>query len=158
MSPVDLAYYGLNALVIPAWLLLLLRPGGALTRKLVHSHFYPFLIGGIYLGCLIAAVAFGQAAADTGFSSAAAAAALYDHPNGIILGWSHYLVFDLFIGAWIARNAVQYNLPHWRVAPCLLLTYGFGPAGLMLYLAQRYAVTRSPSLTLNSHSRSAGPL
>jgi hypothetical protein len=40
------------------------------------------------------------------------------------------------------RDARRVGLHHLLVVPCLLLTFFFGPAGLLLYLVLRFAVRR----------------
>ncbi|WP_300542065.1 ABA4-like family protein [Maricaulis sp.] len=129
----DIAYLALNALVLPAWVLLIVLPRSGLTRQLVHSMLYPLVIGGIYLVSLGAAMAFGVSDPDAGMSSLSAVMSLFDHPNGIITGWSHYLAFDLFVGAWIARDAARRGIGHLVTVPALLLSFSFGPLGLMTY-------------------------
>ena len=89
-------------------------------------------MGGIYTMLLIAAIGFGFAAPEAGFSLQGVQA-LFDHPNGVLIGWSHYLAFDLFVGAWIGRDALRRGVPHWQTVPCLLGSYIFGPFGLVLY-------------------------
>ena len=56
------------------------------------------------------------------------------------------LAFDLFIGAWEVRDAQKHQVPHLAVVPCLLLTFLFGPAGVLLYFILRYAIRRQLSL------------
>ncbi len=56
----------------------------------------------------------------------------------LILGWVHYLVFDLFIGAWISRDSSQNNIPHLQIIPSLTLTLLLGPIGLLTYLIIRW--------------------
>jgi hypothetical protein len=67
---------------------------------------------------------------------------LFRSPYALLAGWIHYLAFDLFTGAWEARDAAQAGISRWLVAPCLLLTFLFGPAGLALYLLLRLTVLR----------------
>ena len=71
---------------------------------------------------------------------------LFANPFALLAGWVHYLAFDLFIGAWEVRDAQQHQVPHLAVVPCLLLTFLFGPAGLLLYFVLRYALRRQLSL------------
>ena len=63
-------------------------------------------------------------------------------PLAAILGWIHYLIFDLFIGAWESRDAQRRGIPHWAVIPCLLVTLLAGPIGLLVYLGLRAALGR----------------
>jgi sorbitol-specific phosphotransferase system component IIC len=55
----------------------------------------------------------------------------------------HYLAFDLFTGAWEARDAVRLGISRWAVLPCLVLTFLFGPMGLALYLLVKLAMRKS---------------
>lgn len=142
----DLAYSLVNGLVLPAWALLLVMPGSPITRTLVHSMLWPVVMGAIYATLLIAAMFFGQSHPDAGFSFAGVQA-LFDHPNGVIVGWTHYLVFDLFVGAWIARDAQRREISHLVTVPCLLGAFLFGPVGLLLYALIRLFSGKGFSLT-----------
>ena len=90
---------------------------------------------------LIAARFFGNSG---GFTSLAAVATLFADPWLMVAGWLHYLAFDLLVGRWEARDAASRGLSPWLVAPCLLLTFMFGPAGWLFYVAVRN-VKRLPS-------------
>jgi len=72
-----------------------------------------------------------------GFSNIIAVRQIFASDLGLLVGWTHYLVFDLFIGAWEARDAARRHIPHFILIPCLLLTFIFGPVGLCLYLVLR---------------------
>lgn len=142
----DTGFIVINALVMPAWALLVFLPRARITKAAVHSMFWPLLIGGIYTVLLIGGMFFGLSHPDAGFSFSGVQA-LFDHPNGILIGWSHYLVFDLFVGAWIARDAQRLGLPHWQTVPCILGSYVFGPFGLVLYAGLRLIHGKGLSLS-----------
>ena len=125
-----------NASVLPAWALLILAPKWSWTQKLVHSMLYPLLLGAVYIGGMIMA-AMGHGAQGGGFTSIDGVRTLFSSDVGMIIGWTHYLVFDLFIGAWEARDARRVGFNHWLLIPCLLLTFMLGPIGLFLYLVLR---------------------
>lgn len=137
MAVYEILFMLINALVVPAWLLLVLAPRWRTTALVVHSGIYPLAYGLLYLICLIASIFFGQAAEGVGMGSIGAVSALFDHPNGVIVGWTHYLVFDLFVGAWIGRDAMRRGLPHLAVAPCIIASFLFGPVGLLAYMLVR---------------------
>ena len=42
---------------------------------------------------------------------------------GVVIGWTHYLAFDLFVGAWICRTARAESIPHAFVLPILVPTF-----------------------------------
>ncbi|MBY0566566.1 MAG: DUF4281 domain-containing protein [Hyphomonadaceae bacterium] len=146
----EIAYLALNASVVPAWALLLLLPRAGLTKATVHSGLYPIALGFIYIASACAAIFFGQASPQGHLTSLGGVTALFSHPNGIILGWTHYLVFDLFVGAWIARDAFRLGLPHLTIIPALLLVFLFGPVGLLCYLLVRLVLGKGLGMTENA--------
>jgi len=72
-----------------------------------------------------------------GFSSLHGVAAFFSSPYALTAGWVHYLVFDLFVGAWETRDAKRRGIPHLLVIPCLVVTLVVGPVGLLLYIVLR---------------------
>jgi hypothetical protein len=51
-------------------------------------------------------------------------------------------VFDLFVGAWIGRDAIRHQIPHLIVIPCLIGAFMFGPVGLLLYVLLRFMLRK----------------
>ena len=126
-----------NAAVLPAWLLLVIAPKWKGTKVWVHSMLYPLLLGAVYIGGFAMVLFAGHGADGGGFTSIEAVRALFASDAGITIGWTHYLVFDLFVGAWIARDAARRDVNHWATVPCLLFTFMAGPVGLVLYAILR---------------------
>lgn len=81
-----------------------------------------------------------------GFGSIAEVRALFANDAALAAGWLHYLAFDLFVGAWIAREGADSGVPVLLLIPCLALTFLFGPAGLLLFLILRFAFSRRLAL------------
>ncbi|HEX9932302.1 MAG TPA: ABA4-like family protein [Allosphingosinicella sp.] len=77
-----------------------------------------------------------------GFGSAAEIRALFASDHSLGAGWVHYLAFDLFVGSWIAELGLRHRVPALLLVPCLILTFLFGPAGLLLFLLLRLAFRR----------------
>ena len=63
--------------------------------------------------------------------------ALFMSDGGIVLGWTHYLAFDLFVGQWIARDADNKGFHRLVQLPFLFGTLIAGPIGLLAWLAVR---------------------
>ena len=63
--------------------------------------------------------------------------ALFASDGGVVIGWTHYLAFDLFIGQWIAKDADHKGFSRVAQAPILLLTLLAGPIGLLIWLVAR---------------------
>jgi hypothetical protein len=115
--------------ILPGWLLLILAPRWRYTARLVGAVLLPGLLGILYV-TLIAAR---WGSAEGGFSSLADVGLLFADPYMLLAGWVHYLAFDLFVGAWEVRDSQRLGIPHLMVVPCLVLSFLFGPAGLLLY-------------------------
>ena len=81
--------------------------------------------------CIAIYLGFGQSGG--GFDSLAAVRKLFSNDWALLGGWVHYLAFDLFVGAWIARNAEKAGFSRWFMIPVLPLTFLFGPAGFLLF-------------------------
>ncbi len=126
-----------GAVVTPCWLLLLFLPRWRWTQRLA-TFVAPLLLAVVYLVLLLGA----HPPPGAGFNSLAQVALLFSVRRALLAGWLHYLAFDLFTGAWEARDAVRLGISQWLVAPCLLLTFFFGPVGLAIYLLLRLAMRR----------------
>jgi hypothetical protein len=74
-----------------------------------------------------------------GFSTLAGVTALFSKAGNVMMGWTHFLAFDLFIGSWEVEDAGKRGVPHWLVLPCLFFTLMLGPIGLLLYMILRWA-------------------
>ncbi len=122
-----------NLLVLPGCALLLFAPGWRWTQA-IASVILPLVLACVYVVTLTSALAGG---AGGGFGSLAGVAELFRNPMALLAGWIHYLAFDLFIGSWQVRDARRRGLSRWLVSPCLILTFLFGPAGLLLYFGLR---------------------
>lgn len=123
--------------VLPCWLLLIFFPRWRWTRRLA-TFAVPLLLAALYVWLLVTA----PPAPGGGFRTLAEVRALFSVDQALLAGWVHYLAFDLFTGAWEARDALRLKISPWLVAPCLVLTFLFGPVGLALYLLLRLAMRR----------------
>lgn len=145
-------YSAINLAVMPAWLLLALLPKSDITKKLVHSGVYPVVFGAFYLVLWVRALAFGESAEGGGFATLETIMIAFSHPNVTLMGWAHYLVFDLFVGAWIGRDAAARGVNHFLVIPCLVFAFLAGPIGLLLYLLIRQFTGKCNALTLEERA------
>jgi Domain of unknown function (DUF4281) len=71
------------------------------------------------------------------FSTLTGVVALFSVPGNVMLGWTHYLAFDLFTGSWEVEDSAKRGIPHWAMIVPLLLTFLFGPIGLLTYVVIR---------------------
>ena len=77
-----------------------------------------------------------------GFDSLAHVQELFTYPWAALAGWMHYLAFDLFIGAMIAREVINCGIPRWFLIILLPLTFMFGPIGYVGFVMTRVAFSK----------------
>ena len=53
--------------------------------------------------------------------------------NFLLAFWIHFLALNLFLGSWVSRDGIKYNIPRKLVAIPLITVYFTGPLGLVLY-------------------------
>ncbi len=70
--------------------------------------------------------------------------AMFASRGAIVLGWTHYLAFDLFVGLWIARDADGRGVGRVVQLPFLFTTFMAGPIGLLAWLILRRPLSKKP--------------
>ncbi len=138
----------INALALVGWIMLALLPRGPRVMSVI-------LYGCVAILCLVYFVIFallfaklidpGAVAGASGqgdFRSIAGIRGLFASDGGIVIGWTHYLAFDLFVGLWIAKDADHKGFSRLVQLPFLLATLMAGPIGLFAWLVTREARAR----------------
>ena len=134
------AWFGLaNAVALVGWIALLLAPvqrrfAVTVARSVGAMLAIGYLV--LFIASLSAAQALGQDYSLRGI------AGFFADPRLALLGWVHYLAFDLWVGAWEIEAAERAAMPHWLVVPALLFTFLLGPIGLVMFLAGRLVIGR----------------
>lgn len=126
-----------NAMVLPGWLLLVIAPRWRWTQR-IAAVAIPLVLAAVYLTLVI--LYFGKSAG--GFGSLQQVSKLFENPYILLAGWIHYLAFDLFTGCWMVRDSGRLRITHAFVVPCLLLTFMFGPIGLLTWFLIRISVRK----------------
>lgn len=130
----ELIFTILNTSVLPGWALLILLPRHAITRQVVHSGLYACVLGVAY-----AVLLFGDHPGPQGsnFFTLEGVTRIFTTPQTIIACWVHYLIFDLFVGAWVGRDCERLKMKPWTAIPSQVLTLLFGPVGLLSWVLVR---------------------
>lgn len=125
-----------NPLALLGWICLVLWPLARRPLMLVAGYALPLILSLGYTSCILAF----WGTAEGGYDSLANVMLLFASPGAALAGWIHYLAFDLAIGGWIVRDAHKHGIPHLATLPSLVLTFLFGPLGLLLHAAARGVV------------------
>lgn len=128
-----------NGIALASWMLLILFPFRPLLHRVLPGvSVMLFCVAYVFLLQKVLKVDdFRQFATLQGVQS------LFANPGAVLVGWLHYLAFDLMAGLFIAQNAAKHGIKYYWLIPCLLLTFMMGPVGLFLYFLLRWHFTRN---------------
>ncbi len=136
-----------NLIALVGWVMLVALP----RKPLTHSAILYMCVG---LLCMIYVALFGlfmtgsvdpgglPTEGEAGFNSIEQVRAMFMSDAGIVIGWTHYLAFDLFTGLWIARDADAKDFSRYVQIPFLAATFIAGPIGLFAWLVLREPAAR----------------
>ncbi len=128
-----------NGLALLSWIYLIMAPFSPMTHKLLTG----FSVALLSLTYAVLVFQTLQPADFRQFSTLEGISGLMSLPGAALVGWIHYLAFDLMTGIFIAHNAAKHGIKHLVVIPCLLFTFMLGPVGLLLYFMIRWSVSRN---------------
>lgn len=75
---------------------------------------------------------------------------LLTSPYGTAVGWTHFVIADVWMGKWITLDSVKLGFKFWIRIPVLFVTVLFGPLGFVLYLILRTIKTKKSPIPLNT--------
>jgi len=127
-----------NTFALLAWIALVAFP----SRRFVSHVFCALVVPGLLAACYAAVIGWklttdGPPPGDV--MTIAGLRSVFADDWVFAAAWTHYLVFDMVVGAWIARDAVRLGIPWPLRTLALLLTFLAGPVGFLIHLAARTA-------------------
>jgi Domain of unknown function (DUF4281) len=137
-------------LAMAGWALLVFAPRWRWSQR-IASVIIPLTLAIVYFVLIV--VYFAKSPG--GFGTLGQVTQLFQNSWLLLAGWIHYLAFDLFLGAWQARQAQRLGISRFLVVPCLLLTFLFGPIGLLVFWSIRSVVTKQLFLDMDRGYRQA---
>jgi hypothetical protein len=114
------------------WIALLLFPGKRAANWLVANVIIPMILLAVCLYCVFTNPA-PLYLHFTSFPGTVQTLCAPNHRNILMDAWSHILMADLVVGAWMTRRSVALALPRLPRAIVLIVTYLFSPGGLALF-------------------------
>ena len=96
-----------------------------LWRDVIAGQAFPIFLSVVYTALII----FFWSKAEGGFDTLANVQKLFAYQWAALAGWVHYLAFDLFMGATIAKRIMEGGFSKLFLIALLPLTFLFGPIG-----------------------------
>jgi hypothetical protein len=134
-----------NTLALVAWIALVALPGKKLISGWLCAVVVPGLLALGYAGVIVWKLTTngppeGDVMTLTGLRD------VFNDDWVFAAAWTHYLVFDMVVGAWIARDSVKLGLPWLLRTGALVLTFLSGPVGFLIYILGRWFLRREAAV------------
>jgi hypothetical protein len=134
-----------NTLAFVAWIALVLFPG----RKLVSGVLCAVVVPGVLALAYAGVIGWKLATNGPPTGDVMTLVGLRDVFRDdwvFAAAWTHYLVFDMVVGAWIARDSVKLSMPWLLRTVALVLTFLAGPVGFLVHMIGRAGLRRAASV------------
>ena len=137
-------YLWVNFGVIPFWLMLILIPNSRTTQILVNSIILPLILSSAYIYIIYQLFLLDEPVFEVFkiYLSLENLYTLFAAESFLLIFWLHFLAINLFLGSWISRDGVKYNIPRSISVISLVLVYFLGPVGLVFYWVFRIFYSR----------------
>ena len=128
-------YLWANFGVLPFWLMLIFIPNSRFTQFFVNSIILPLILSAAYVYAIYQAILFEEPIFDFFklYLNLDNLYTIFATESFLLVFWLHFLALNLFLGSWVSRDAVKYNISRSLLFIPLILIYFAGPLGLVLY-------------------------
>ena len=128
-------YLWANFAILPFWLMLMIIPNSKFTQFFVNSIILPLILSATYIYIIYQAVLTNEPIFDVFklYLSLDNLYILFATESFLLVFWLHFIALNLFLGSWISRDGIKYNIPRSLVFLPLILVYLTGPLGLVFY-------------------------
>ena len=128
-------YLWANFTILPFWLMLIIIPNSKFAQFFVNSIIVPLILSAAYIYTVYQAILMNEPIFDVFrlYLSLDNLYILFATESFLLVFWLHFLALNLFLGSWISRDGIKYNMPRSLVFLPLILVYLTGPLGLVLY-------------------------
>ena len=134
-----------NTVALVAWIALVVFPGRKLVSGLLCAAVVPGLLAVAY-ACVIGWKLAANGPPDEDVMTLAGLREIFGDDWVFAAAWTHYLAFDMVVGAWIARDSVRLGIPWPLRTVALVLTFLAGPVGFLVHLVGRGLLRREATV------------
>ena len=128
-------YLWTNLGILPFWLMLIFIPNSKLTQFFVNSIVIPLILAGAYGYTIYQSILLDVPILDFfelyfGLDNLYT---IFSTESFLLVFWLHFISLNIFLGSWVSRDGVKYNISRKLMIVPLVLIYFTGPIGLVLY-------------------------
>ena len=128
-------YLWANFTILPFWLMIMIIPNSKFTQFFVNSIIVPLILSATYIYIIYQSILIDEPIFDVFklYLSLDNLYILFATESFLLVFWLHFIALNLFLGSWISRDGIKYNIPRSLVFLPLILVYLTGPLGLVFY-------------------------
>ena len=128
-------YIWANFGVLPFWLMLIFIPNSRITQIFVNSVILPLILSIAYVYIIYQTILLEEPIFDFFklYLSLDNLYIIFATESFLLVFWLHFLALNLFLGSWVSRDGVKYNISRSLLFIPLILIYFAGPLGLVMY-------------------------
>ena len=121
--------------VLPFWFMLIVMPNNRTTQIFVNSIISPLILASAYCYTVYQSILLDEPFLDIFklYFSLDNLYTVFATESFLLFFWLHFIALNLFLGSWVSRDGIKYNIPKILVFVPLFIIYFSGPLGLVLY-------------------------
>ena len=128
-------YIWTNFGILPFWLMLIIMPNSKVTQFFINSIILPLILSATYVYIIYQTILLDEPIFDIFrlYLSLDNLYTVFATESFLLIFWLHFVALNLFLGSWMSRDGVKYNMSRSLMCVPLILVYFTGPLGLVLY-------------------------
>ena len=121
--------------ILPFWVMLIIIPNSKVTQFFVNSIILPLILSSAYFYIIYQTILLEEPIFNIFklYLSLDDLYTVFATESFLLIFWLHFVALNLFLGSWISRDGIKYNMKRSLVLVPLILVYFTGPLGLVLY-------------------------
>jgi len=128
-------YLWINFGILPFWLMLIIIPNSKITQIFVNSIVLPLFLAAAYIYIIYQAILLEEPFLDIFklYLNLDNLYTVFATESFLLIFWIHFIALNLFLGSWVSRDGIKYNISRKIVAIPVILIYFTGPVGFVFY-------------------------
>jgi hypothetical protein len=128
-------YLWTNFAILPFWLMLIFIPNWKLTTFFVNSVILPLILSTAYIFVVYRIFQLEESFYSIFYLylSLDDLSTIFASESFLLIFWIHFVATNIFLGSWVTRDSIKYNISRRATFIPLILIYFVGPVGLVYY-------------------------
>ena len=128
-------YLWTNFGVLPFWFMLIVIPYSKVTNFFINSIILPLILATVYTHIIYQAIISDDSILDVFklYFNLDNLYTVFATESFLLIFWLHFVALNIFLGSWMCKDGLRYNINRAIMFFPLMLVYFSGPLGLVLY-------------------------